>query len=451
MSFCVIAPTPWWITFSRTSECSNFEKLGDDSLDGADDVALDDEVQVGDLAGLHLLEKVLQRHAARALRRQLLATEPLGAPRRQLAREPVVLDDASELACGRRLVEAEDLHRLAGERLLNLLALVVEERLYAAVRVSGHDRVADDQRPAVDEHRRHRAAADVEARLDDRAGRLGVRVRLRIELEVGDEQDLLEQRVETHLGLRRHLCELRRPAPVLRLQPFLGELGLDAVDVRVGQVDLVDRDDDRHVRGAGVRDGLLRLRHDAVVGCDDEHRDVRHLRAAGAHGGERFVARRVEERDLPAVDVDLVGADVLRDAACLGRDDLRVADRVEQRRLAVVDVAHDRDDRRTRDERLFGIVVRLRLVALLVGRVLDLHLALELGADQLHFLVGERLRRRAHLAEGHENLDQLRHWDAERLREVADGDAGLDGDGTRSAGPEASCAARAVALRRPRD
>ena len=34
--------------------------------------------------------------------------------------------------------------------------------------------------------------------------------------------------------------------------------------------------------------------------------------------------------------------------------DLGLADRVEQRRLAVVDVAHDRDDRRALDQRLLG-------------------------------------------------------------------------------------------------
>ena len=92
-----------------------------------------------------------------------------------------------------------------------------------------------------------------------------------------------------------------------------------------GQVDLVDGDDDRHVGRARVRDRLLRLRHDAVVGGDDEHRDVGDLRAAGAHGRERLVARRVEERDLAAVDVDLVRADVLRDPAGLGVDDRRVS------------------------------------------------------------------------------------------------------------------------------
>jgi hypothetical protein len=42
----------------------------------------------------------------------------------------------------------------------------------------------------------------------------------------------------------------------------------------------------------------------------------------------------------------LIGADMLRDAAGLARDDIGLADRVEQRGLAVVDMAHDRDHRR---------------------------------------------------------------------------------------------------------
>ena len=90
----------------------------------------------------------------------------------------------------------------------------------------------------------------------------------------------------------------------------------------------------------------LRLRHDAVVGRHDEDDDVGDPGAAGAHQRERLVARRVEEDHRPLVDRDLVGADVLRDAAGLALGDLRLADRVEQRRLAVVDVAHDGDDRR---------------------------------------------------------------------------------------------------------
>ena len=110
----------------------------------------------------------------------------------------------------------------------------------------------------------------------------------------------------------------------------------------------------------GVVDRLDRLRHDAVVGRDHEHHDVGDLGAAGAHRGEGRVARRVEEGDRrAAVGRHLVGADVLGDAAGLAGDHVGLADRVEQRGLAVVDVAHDGDDRRAR--------LQVRLVVLARG------------------------------------------------------------------------------------
>jgi len=88
--------------------------------------------------------------------------------------------------------------------------------------------------------------------------------------------------------------------------------------------------------------------HDSVVRCNDHDCDVRDLGAAGAHGREGLVARRIEEDDVAAVLDDLAGADVLSDAAALPGRDLGCSDRIEERRLAVVDVAHDRDDRGAR-------------------------------------------------------------------------------------------------------
>ena len=145
---------------------------------------------------------------------------------------------------------------------------------------------------------------------------LGVRVGLEL-LELGDDEDRVEQVVEALLGLGRDVDELGVAAPLRGLQAELRHLGAHAVGVGALLVDLVDRDDDRHVGGLGVVDRLVGLRHDAVVGGDDDHGDVGDLGAAGAHGGERLVARRVEEGDRLAAVVDLVGADVLGDAAGL--------------------------------------------------------------------------------------------------------------------------------------
>ena len=119
---------------------------------------------------------------------------------------------------------------------------------------------------------------------------------------------------------------------------------------------------------------------------------------------------------------------MLRDAAGLGRYHRRLADRVEQRGLAVVDVAHDRDHRRPLLERLLGIVVD-DLLVLLVGRVRDRDLAVELEADQQHVVVGQRHRQRHHLPLGHHVGDDLGGADAELLGQVLDRDPRLDLDG----------------------
>ena len=125
------------------------------------------------------------------------------------------------------------------------------------------------------------------------------------------------------------------------------KLLLDLVRVRLVLVDLVERDDQRHVRRLGVVDRFDRLRHHAVIGRDDQHDDVSDFRAACTHGREGLVARRVEEGDDAARGFHVIGANVLRDAARLAGRHLRTSDVIEERSLAVVDVAHDRDDRRT--------------------------------------------------------------------------------------------------------
>ena len=154
--------------------------------------------------------------------------------------------------------------------------------------------------------------------------------------------------VDAVAGSRRDRHHFDVAAPVDGLQSFFGELLLDAIGLRVGLVHLVDRDDDRNVGGLDVRDRFVRLRHDAVVGRDDEDRDVGDLRAARAHRGERFVTGRIDERDLAIVVLDGVRADLLRDAAGFAGGDVGLTNLVEQRRLAVVDVTEHGDDRRTR-------------------------------------------------------------------------------------------------------
>ena len=136
----------------------------------------------------------------------------------------------------------------------------------------------------------------IELRFDDGPLRLAVGIGLEVE-DFRLQQELIEQRVDVRSLLRRDLGGERRAAELLEHDAVLQQLLLDLAGVRLRQVDLVDRDDQRHAGVLGVRDRFDRLRHDRVVRRDDEHDDVRDLGAARAHGRERLVARRVEERD----------------------------------------------------------------------------------------------------------------------------------------------------------
>jgi hypothetical protein len=145
-----------------------------------------------------------------------------------------------------------------------------------------------------------------------------------------------------------------------------------------------------------VADGLDRLRHHLVVRGHDEHHDVGNLRAPGPHGGERLVARRVEEGDLLARrQLDVIGADVLGDSPRLARHDVRFPDVVEQRSLAVVNVAHDGHDRRPGYQLLRALH---GLIQLGLRRVLVFLYRLEAkgGGDQLDLVEVEALVHRHH-------------------------------------------------------
>ncbi len=125
------------------------------------------------------------------------------------------------------------------------------------------------------------------------------------------------------------------------------------------------------------------------------------------------------------VDLDLVGADVLGDAAGLALADVGLPDRVQQSGLAVVDVTHDGHHRRTGLEVLLaalvlavGEVEGLQQLAVLVLRGHDLHDVVHLAAEQLEGLVAHRLGGGHHLAEVEQRLHQRGRVGVDLLGEV---------------------------------
>ena len=76
------------------------------------------------------------------------------------------------------------------------------------------------------------------------------------------------------------------------MMPYFGQALHHALGgLAVGLIHLVHGHDELDVGGLGVVDGLDRLGHDAVIGGDDQNCNIGHVGTAGAHGGERLVAR----------------------------------------------------------------------------------------------------------------------------------------------------------------
>ena len=168
-------------------------------------------------------------------------------------------------------------------------------------------------------------------------------------------------------------------------------------------------------------DRLDRLRHHAVIRRDDEDHYIRGSCAARPHGRKRCVAGRVNEGDLALRRIDTVRTDVLGDATGLAAGNASLADMVEQRCLAMVDMTHDRDDRRSRETLADDLE---RTLQRLLHRV---------GMDSLwpvsHFFDHEdcavlidRLVDGSHHAHAHQRLDDFARLDRHTLREFANAD-----------------------------
>ena len=392
-------------------------------LDGTLDVGLDDQVELLDLGVGDGLEEVLERHVLHAA--LLLDASLERALLGELARVAVVLEHAELVTGVGHGLQAQDLDGVGRTGLGDGAALGVEHGADAAIGEAGNQRIAHVQGTAGHEHGSDRAAALVELGLEDVAGGKGVRVGLELE-HVGLEQHGLQKVVDTDLLLGRDVDEHVLSAPLLGDDAVLGELLAHAVGVGAGLIDLVDGDDDGYASGLGVVDRLDGLGHDAVVGSHDQNDDVGHLGTTGTHGRKGGMARGIDEGDLAVVDHNLRSADCLGNAARLAGSDTGVTDGVEEARLAVVDVAHDGDDRGAW-LKVGGIVVEREGVLLLGGD--DLDLTAQVVGNELDEVVGHGLRHGERRAQQEQALDDVVGRNVEGLGELLDGNAlgNLDG------------------------
>ena len=391
-------------------------------------IRLDDDLQLLDLAELHLIEEVVEGNLGAGVEDffLLLGLSLLNKG----SRESFIGNRVEGIAACRHLVQTRDLNGNRGTCGLYALALVVGHDADASDAGARDDDVALVQRSVLNENRRDGTSALVKTRLDNGTLRGTVGIGLQL-LHLRDESDHFEQVVKTLLCLGGNGDARCIAAPLLGNEVVLGQLLLDLLGIRAVLIHLVDGDDDGNARCFRVVDRLNGLGHDAVVRRDNEDRDIGNHRASRAHGGERFVTGGIEEGDGLAVDLHAVRADVLGDAARFACGDVGVADRVEDRGLAVVNVSHDNDDGRSADE------IRLVVLAVVDQLLLDrdddllLYLGVELHRQQGCGIKVDSVVGGDHRAHHKRLLDDLRDGGFQPESQLVDGDLVGDLDGDR--------------------
>ena len=212
--------------------------------------------------------------------------------------------------------------------------------------------------------------------------------------------------------LRRNVDEHVLAAPLFGDDAVLRKFLTYALGVRAILIDLVHRNNNRHVCRFRVVDCLDGLRHNAVIGRNNQDDNVGDLRTAGTHCRKRLVTRGIDERNLMIHQIDHRSADMLRNAARFACRNARMTNGIKQRRLAVVNVTHNGNNGRTWLQIFIGIVVDH--CVFFFGRY-HAALLIQVIGNKLNQVITHRLREREHLTQHEQALDDFVRLHANEL------------------------------------
>ena len=393
-----------------------FEGLTD-SLHRALNVALDDDGQLQQLTLADMLKEVIQRDLLVAFEFLLFLLH--AAFFHQLTGQLFILYRIEDIAGGRHLGQTGDLDGTGGACLLHLLTLIVGHDTDTAHCGAGNNGFAGMEGTGLDEDGGNGAAAGIQLGLDD--GALGHAVGVGGQFHgIGHQQDHLQQVIDAVAGLGGNGNADGIAAPLLGNQLVFGQLLLDALGIGLGLIHLIDGNDDGNTGLLGVVDGLDRLRHDTVIGGDDQYGNIGDLCTAGSHRGESGVAGGIQEGDGTAIHLHLVSTDVLGDAAGFAGNHAGLADGIEDGGLAVVNVTHDHHDGGTGLLR-FLLVLHLKQPVFDGDNDLLGDLGADLHGDQGGGIKVDDIADGGHNAQCHQLFDDLACLHLEHKCQFADG------------------------------
>ena len=124
---------------------------------------------------------------------------------------------------------------------------------------------------------------------------------------------------------------------------MFGKLLFDPFRVRILLVNLVDRDYHRNTGITSMMNRFDRLRFDAIISCNHQNDNVCHFRTTRSHRTECFMTRSVQKGNRAVLRINPVRAYMLGNAARFAGCNVGLPQVIKQRRLAVIDMTHDRN------------------------------------------------------------------------------------------------------------
>ena len=238
-------------------------------------------------------------------------------------------NNVQNIASFRSTVQTEHLNRNRRSSFFDSFAVVIFHRTDTAPLLAHDEDIALAKRTVLYKNRRDWATAHIQLSFDDCTGSGAVRVRFQLK-NFRLKRDRFQQFFQAGSVDSRNLNVLHFARHLLHDHLVLQQVSAHLIRISLRAVDFVNRHDHRHFGRFRMINRLDRLRHHSVICCNHKHHDIRHLSTASTHRRKRGVAGCIKERQLVAILLDLIGADVLRDAASLTGNNLGIPDRVEK-------------------------------------------------------------------------------------------------------------------------
>ena len=321
----------------------------------------------------------------------------------QSASIALILKHTEFVASGGNRIQTKDLNWISRLSGIYVGTTRIDKRTNFTIRGTCNNHITRVQRTAIDEHGGYRASTLVKVGFDNKTRGRSIRVGLKLK-HISLKKDGFEQVVNMQALLSRNINEHVLATPLFGDNTVFRKLLTNAIGRSPRLIDFVNRNNDRNIGSLSVIDSLNSLGHNAVICRNHQNNNVSYLSTASTHSSECFVTRSINEGDLTSVDINNRSTDVLSDAARLALGNASLTDCVKKRCFAVVNMTHNRNDRRTRQKVILRIVINDSKLFL---RRNNANLATKVVRNKLNQIVAHGLRKGERRTEKEQALDNV--------------------------------------------